>query len=523
MDDNQAERATDGPFDVSQFAEGIRRTLRELPTADPAHWRAVVEQGIGEGLRQHDLPGLAAVIHLAVNILDGQGRYQEAVEEVDYALELVRPDPDASAVLWGIKASLLVTQGNLPGALGAAIAAEAAAESATSPFARRKAFMYALVARCCALQEMDLGQADATLARLYREGEPAEYLFLASWYIPYLFCVGQQRHALPLIRAMRLQAETSGHRWRRADAFTFSIAEVVLNSGRTPTEREEIPAEAWISRWRLALLEFRTALWNSEWHAAEEILAEISALHDGAPAADLGDHHAFQACLAAYSDQDAAPALSPPESLHQWNLATTLAGAEAIAMGGTQAEAGRWLEWMTKTMPSNVATSLEWPMATGRLRGLLALRAGNPRLARREIEEVARWASASGYPIESALAQVELAELLAHSDIPVRHATWEHLRKSGWKELQDLGIDPLSHAYRITRLVAQSAAPRPRLSPREGEVLALLATGCSYRDAAQQLGLTPGTVQTLVHRAYEKLGVSGKIQAIDMARQLGIL
>jgi DNA-binding CsgD family transcriptional regulator len=54
-------------------------------------------------------------------------------------------------------------------------------------------------------------------------------------------------------------------------------------------------------------------------------------------------------------------------------------------------------------------------------------------------------------------------------------------------------------------------------------VLALLAAGKTYKDTARELSIAAPTVQTLAHRAYEKLGVSGRDAAVVEAKRLGVL
>ena len=62
----------------------------------------------------------------------------------------------------------------------------------------------------------------------------------------------------------------------------------------------------------------------------------------------------------------------------------------------------------------------------------------------------------------------------------------------------------------------------PVLSPREREVLALIASGSSIPSMAKELFLAPSTVKTHVQRLYEKLGVNDRAAAVAeaMRRQL---
>jgi two-component system, NarL family, response regulator DesR len=59
--------------------------------------------------------------------------------------------------------------------------------------------------------------------------------------------------------------------------------------------------------------------------------------------------------------------------------------------------------------------------------------------------------------------------------------------------------------------------PRARegepLTPRELEVLALLAAGNRTADIARQLGIAPGTVKTHLTSVYRKVGASNRVQA----------
>ena len=63
----------------------------------------------------------------------------------------------------------------------------------------------------------------------------------------------------------------------------------------------------------------------------------------------------------------------------------------------------------------------------------------------------------------------------------------------------------------------------PALSPREREVLDLIATGKSIPAIATQLFLAPSTVKTHVQRLYEKLGVSDRAAAVAEAMRRKLL
>ncbi|VTU46407.1 Protease production enhancer protein (plasmid) [Variovorax sp. SRS16] len=61
------------------------------------------------------------------------------------------------------------------------------------------------------------------------------------------------------------------------------------------------------------------------------------------------------------------------------------------------------------------------------------------------------------------------------------------------------------------------------LSPRESEVLALVARGFTYAETAERMGILLSTVQSHVRNIYGKLDVHNKAEAVFEARQLGLL
>ena len=62
-----------------------------------------------------------------------------------------------------------------------------------------------------------------------------------------------------------------------------------------------------------------------------------------------------------------------------------------------------------------------------------------------------------------------------------------------------------------------------RLTPREIEVLRLLARGCTYARAADLLGVSPHTITAYIKSSYQKLDVHSAGAAIMRAVELGLL
>jgi RNA polymerase sigma factor (sigma-70 family) len=62
-----------------------------------------------------------------------------------------------------------------------------------------------------------------------------------------------------------------------------------------------------------------------------------------------------------------------------------------------------------------------------------------------------------------------------------------------------------------------------RLTPREKEVMRLVAEGLSSRNVAAELGISYTTVRTHIRSLGSKLGVHSKLEAVVKARELGLI
>jgi two-component system nitrate/nitrite response regulator NarL len=72
-------------------------------------------------------------------------------------------------------------------------------------------------------------------------------------------------------------------------------------------------------------------------------------------------------------------------------------------------------------------------------------------------------------------------------------------------------------------LQARRANTPELLSPRETEILGLLAAGASAPEIADQLHLSRSTVKTYLHHLYEKLGVSDRAAAVAVGLRRGLI
>jgi LuxR family transcriptional regulator, regulator of acetate metabolism len=68
-----------------------------------------------------------------------------------------------------------------------------------------------------------------------------------------------------------------------------------------------------------------------------------------------------------------------------------------------------------------------------------------------------------------------------------------------------------------------TADPGPGLAPREIDVLAEVALGCSNREIADRLSLATETVKAYLKSASRKLGANNRLQAVFEARRRGLL
>ncbi len=108
--------------------------------------------------------------------------------------------------------------------------------------------------------------------------------------------------------------------------------------------------------------------------------------------------------------------------------------------------------------------------------------------------------------------------------------------------LKDLPADELAHAVRLAhagvtqlessvarRLAEALTAPEPsvtattELTPREIDILRLVAHGHTNREIAAHLYLSEGTVKNHISRILTRLGLRDRTQAALRARDLGLL
>lgn len=102
-------------------------------------------------------------------------------------------------------------------------------------------------------------------------------------------------------------------------------------------------------------------------------------------------------------------------------------------------------------------------------------------------------------------------------------------REAGATAYLSKETDPASLAElirEISRNPARGWLPRvtlPELTPREAQVLELLAQGYSNKAIAKALAISPETVKDYLNGVYRKLGVRDRLAAVREADSLGLI
>ena len=166
-------------------------------------------------------------------------------------------------------------------------------------------------------------------------------------------------------------------------------------------------------------------------------------------------------------------------------------------------------------------------------RQLAAARGWNERVIELSLLQAQVWQALE--EIEPALAALEgalaIAEPEGYMRIFIEHGT--PLAQLLYRPIER-GPAPTYVGQLLAAMPEQDITPGPQargaelavvepLTDRELEVLRLIAAGLSNREIAAQLTITPGTTKVHTSRIYGKLNVHSRTQAVQRARELGIL
>ncbi|HYI12232.1 MAG TPA: response regulator transcription factor [Thermoanaerobaculia bacterium] len=183
-------------------------------------------------------------------------------------------------------------------------------------------------------------------------------------------------------------------------------------------------------------------------------------------------------------------------------LIAALERREGLEIAGAFGSAEEAIAALAHTKPDVVLLDLELPGMSGvdavsRIRG--------------QAEVVVLTAYASDEQIDAALRAGARGYLLKGSSIDeIDHAIRAAARGGTW-------LDPRIAA----RVVALSTTPR--LSPREREVLRLVAAGRTNKEIATELHIAERTVKFHVTSLFDKLGAENRAQAVAVASERGLV
>ncbi len=125
-----------------------------------------------------------------------------------------------------------------------------------------------------------------------------------------------------------------------------------------------------------------------------------------------------------------------------------------------------------------------------------------------------------GHPFEVAVSRLRLAEVMRASGDTLRAREEADLARD---DAARLGAQPLLGALRqLGTTPVRLVADEESLTPRESEILALVAAGRSNGEIGQQLFISTKTVSVHVSNMLRKLGASGRTEAVAIARRRGI-
>jgi DNA-binding NarL/FixJ family response regulator len=131
-------------------------------------------------------------------------------------------------------------------------------------------------------------------------------------------------------------------------------------------------------------------------------------------------------------------------------------------------------------------------------------------------------AGATGYLLKDASAEeiTQAIERLLAGESPISSAIARHLLRR-YQSAPARSAGPASGDGPPRE--GPGTEPASPLTPRETEVLQLIAKGLAYQRIAQTLGLSPHTITSHVKQIYRKLAVNSRGEAVFEAMQLGWL
>jgi NarL family two-component system response regulator LiaR len=96
-----------------------------------------------------------------------------------------------------------------------------------------------------------------------------------------------------------------------------------------------------------------------------------------------------------------------------------------------------------------------------------------------------------------------------------------------WLGIRLTRTEPMVVIQQVSVQTPFVADPKRReelgVTPREMEILGLVAEGLSNREIAERLFVSENTVKTHCSRAFDKLGARRRTEAVQMGKEMGLL
>jgi LuxR family maltose regulon positive regulatory protein len=293
----------------------------------------------------------------------------------------------------------------------------------------------------------------------------------------------------------------------------WADAEANLDEASTQLERE-LPPLAVEAVVRLGELRRR----QGRHHDAEQLFAAVA----GHPIADVG--------LAALACDSGEHSLAleraerylrhVPQSARTERVAALEVSVRSRLANGRADEARSAVEELQRIAHEVGTTPLRATAAAAE--GFLILHQGDAAQARVVLERAAVLYDRCGLPYEAAIALSHVAGALGNAG---ETAAAERVAREASNRLAKLRSIGVTSALVGARPPDQQGdpSPAPNLSPRELDVLRMIAEGLTDREMAAQLGLSDHTVHRHASNLLAKLGVSSRAAAVAAAGRFGLI
>jgi DNA-binding CsgD family transcriptional regulator len=267
----------------------------------------------------------------------------------------------------------------------------------------------------------------------------------------------------------------------------------------------------------------------------DEAVACLAEAHDIFGGGTMFDHNIFRQVavaemLLALERADAAAVVAALSRLDQMLtpndfplLAQALLAEAQVMVGKPEHALTIVQDFMAQAPPDNgFATALG-----NRIKGLAHQALGQPGEALACLEEAYRAFEAAAMPFDAARAHLEWAALVAATDttlaVPALQESLDVFERLGAQRyirrtrrlLYKLGVRPRSTPPR-----SKGATP---LSPREREIVQLIAEDLTNAEIAERLIISPRTVTTHLDRIYTRLGINSRTALVRYAMEAGLL